>query len=153
MSEWIDPGQYQVLESQQTDAIRLCTRPDGWVERFASDVLISYKTEKALERLRIELSLWAKEVNLSIRRVFARFLPKRNADRESPHQIWGDSEANLKSTTCEEGLQYGIDFAAGYSVGLFIDQRENRRYLRQLALRIPPERSPEWLRRWLPTHA
>jgi 23S rRNA (cytosine1962-C5)-methyltransferase len=30
-------------------------------------------------------------------------------------------------------LCYGIDFSAGYSVGLFIDQRENRRLVRDLA--------------------
>src|SRR6202022_4983741 len=30
-------------------------------------------------------------------------------------------------------LRYSIDFGAGYSVGLFVDQRENRRYLRQVA--------------------
>ena len=33
----------------------------------------------------------------------------------------------------ERSLRYGIDFAAGYSVGLFVDQRENRRFVRQVA--------------------
>ncbi|PYJ42502.1 MAG: hypothetical protein DME86_05255 [Verrucomicrobia bacterium] len=32
----------------------------------------------------------------------------------------------------ENSLQYGIDFGAGYSVGLFVDQRENRRFVRQV---------------------
>jgi 23S rRNA (cytosine1962-C5)-methyltransferase len=31
----------------------------------------------------------------------------------------------------ENGLRYAIDFAAGYSQGLFLDQRENRRRLRE----------------------
>ncbi len=30
-------------------------------------------------------------------------------------------------------MRYGIDFEAGYSVGLFIDQRENRRFVREIA--------------------
>jgi 23S rRNA (cytosine1962-C5)-methyltransferase len=33
----------------------------------------------------------------------------------------------------ENGLQYSIDFAAGYSQGIFLDQRDNRRRLRELA--------------------
>src|SRR5439155_7179097 len=31
----------------------------------------------------------------------------------------------------EHHLKFGIDFGAGYSVGLFVDQRENRRFVRQ----------------------
>jgi 23S rRNA (cytosine1962-C5)-methyltransferase len=33
----------------------------------------------------------------------------------------------------ENGLRYAIDFAAGYSQGIFLDQRENRRQLREMA--------------------
>jgi 23S rRNA (cytosine1962-C5)-methyltransferase len=33
----------------------------------------------------------------------------------------------------ENGVRYRIDFAAGYSQGLFLDQRENRRRVRELA--------------------
>src|SRR3954469_23387110 len=133
MSEWIDPDLHRDFISQQTDAIRLCTYPDGWVERFGVDVLISYKTEAALERLKTELCLWALNVDFAFRRVFARYLPKKNADREAPSLILGDPGTNLQSTAMERTLHYGIDFGAGYSVGLFIDQRENRRYVRDLA--------------------
>ena len=55
MSEWIDPELHRDFIAQQTDALRLCTSPDGWVERFGVDVLISHKTEAALERLKTEL--------------------------------------------------------------------------------------------------
>src|SRR5256884_275046 len=34
--------------------------------------------------------------------------------------------------TTEHRLKFGVDFGAGYSVGLFIDQRENRKFVRQL---------------------
>ena len=133
MSEWIDPDLHRDFISQQTNAIRLCTYPDGWVERFGVDVLISYKNEAALERLKTELCLWALNVDFGFRRVFARFLPKKNADREAPTLILGDPGANLQSTAMERTLSYAIDFGAGYSVGLFIDQRENRRFVRDLA--------------------
>lgn len=133
MSEWIEPDLHRQFIAEQTDALRLCTAPDGWVERFGVDVLISHKNEAALERLKTELCLWALNVDFQFRRVFARFLPKQNADREAPVLILGDPDTNLQSTTLERKLCYGIDFSAGYSVGLFIDQRENRRSIRERA--------------------
>jgi 23S rRNA (cytosine1962-C5)-methyltransferase len=133
MSEWIDPELHRNFIEQQTTALRLCTCPDGWAERFGVDVLISHKTNAALERLKTELCLWALNTDFKFRRVFARFLPKQNADREAPALILGDPDTNLQSTVLERTLGYGIDFSAGYSVGLFIDQRENRRFVRDLA--------------------
>ena len=135
MSEWIDPTRHRDLIAEQTDTIRLCTYPDGWVEQFGVDVLISHKNDTVLERLKLELSLWALNVDIKFSRVFARFLPKQNAERETPRLAVGDPDANLQSTALERGLRYGIDFGAGYSVGLFIDQRENRRFVREVAPR------------------
>jgi 23S rRNA (cytosine1962-C5)-methyltransferase len=132
MSEWIEPEIHRDFIAQQTDALRLCTAPDGWVERFGVDVLISHKTDVALERLKTELCLWALNVDFKFRRVFARFLPKQNAEREAPRLVLGDPDTNLQSTALERSLSYAIDFAAGYSVGLFIDQRENRRFVRSV---------------------
>src|SRR3954465_5054897 len=132
MSQWIEPELHREFIAEQTDAIRLCTSPDGWVERFGVDILISHKSEAALERLKTELCLWALNVDFKFRRVFARFLPKQNADREAPKLILGHSDTNLESTALERSLSYAIDFGAGYSVGLFIDQRENRRFVRDL---------------------
>jgi 23S rRNA (cytosine1962-C5)-methyltransferase len=134
-SEWIEPALHRNFIAEQTDAIRLCTCPDGWVERFGVDVLISHKNDAALERLKTELCLWALNVDFQFRRVFARFLPKKNADRETPRLILGDADANLQSTLLERTLRYGIDFGAGYSVGFFIDQRENRRFVRAVGPR------------------
>jgi 23S rRNA (cytosine1962-C5)-methyltransferase len=132
MSEWIDPDLHRTFIAQQTDALRLCTAPAGWVERYGVDVLISHKTDAALEQLKTELCLWALNVGFSFRRVFARFLPKQNAEREAPTLILGDPDTNAQSTALERNLCYAIDFSAGYSVGLFIDQRENRRFVRDL---------------------
>src|SRR6476620_3372468 len=98
MSEWIDPDLHRNLIAQQIDAIRLCTAPDGWVERYGVDVLISHKTEGALEKLKTELCLWALNVDFKFRRVFARFLPKQNAEREAPRLILGDTDTKLQST-------------------------------------------------------
>lgn len=131
----MDPGLHQDFIGEQTDAIRLCTAPDGWVERFGVDVLISYKETAVLEQLKTELCLWALNVDFKFRRVFGRLLPKQNAEREMPKLVLGDPGTNLQSTATERMLHYGIDFGVGYSVGLFIDQRENRRFVRDIAPR------------------
>jgi 23S rRNA (cytosine1962-C5)-methyltransferase len=131
-SEWIDLPLLRVFEAEGTDAHRLCTTDDGWVERFGREILISYKQERARERLILELSLWQKSVGFDFLRVFARFLPKKNEERERPRLLLGDFEANPHTIATEHFLKYAIDFDAGYSVGLFIDQRENRRFIRQM---------------------
>ena len=132
MSEWIDAELVKAFEAEQTTAYRVCTFPDGWVDRYGSDALVSYKTPIAQERLTTELFLWSLSVNFKFTRVFARYLPKQNAEREAPKLVVGDPAASLQSVATERGLQYGVDFAAGYSVGLFVDQRNNRSYVRQV---------------------
>ena len=131
-SEWMEPALHRDFVAEQTDALRLCTTPDGWVERYGVDVLISHKNDAELERLSTELYLWTLNVGYTFRRIFARFLPKQNAEREAPKLRLGDAAANLQTTATERQLRYAIDFTGGYSVGLFIDQRENRRIVREL---------------------
>ena len=132
MSEWVDAELVKAFEAEQTNAYRVCTFPDGWVDRYGSDAVVSYKTPIAQERLTTELFLWSLSVNFKFSRVFARFLPKQNAEREAPKLVVGDPAAPLKGVALERSLQYGIDFEAGYSVGLFVDQRHNRSYVRQV---------------------
>jgi 23S rRNA (cytosine1962-C5)-methyltransferase len=131
ISEWIEPSLAQIFAAEKTDAYRLCTCPDGWVDRYGADVLVSYKTEAAQERLTTELYLWALQVDYKFTRVFARFLPVQNREREAPRLVAGDAGSNLQTIASERQLQYGIDFESGYSVGLFPDQRENRSFVRQ----------------------
>lgn len=130
---WIEPEELASFERAGTDAHRLCTYPDGWVERFASDVLVSYKNEVARDRLTTELALWGLDCNFKLGRIFGRYLPKQNDERESPVLLMGDPETNLQSVVTEDMLRYEIDFAAGYSVGFFIDQRANRQFVRRIA--------------------
>ena len=130
MSEWIDTAVMQAFAAEQTDAHRLCTFEDGWVERFGSDVLISHKVEAARERLINELAIWSLANQFKFTRIFARFVPKKNAERVAPRLVVGDEQSNLQTIANERFLRYGIDFESGYSVGLFPDQRENRSQVR-----------------------
>jgi 23S rRNA (cytosine1962-C5)-methyltransferase len=130
---WIDPGLLRDFQSEGTNAHRLCTIEHGWVERFGSDILISFKKVLAREQLLEELQTWADLVGFPVQRVFVRFIPTKNEGREPPVLVVGDPGENLQTIATEWHLRFGIDFGTGYSPGLFLDQRENRRYLRHIA--------------------
>ena len=130
---WIDPALLRDFQSEGTDSHRLCTVEDGWVERFGRDVLISFKRVLARERLLKELQTWASSVGFPLERVFGRFIPTKNERREPPVLVVGDPGKALQTVATERYLRFGIDFATGYSPGLFLDQRENRRYVRHIA--------------------
>jgi 23S rRNA (cytosine1962-C5)-methyltransferase len=134
-SKWIDAALLRDFEAEGTDAHRLCTIEDGWVERFGANVLISFKRVLARESLIEELQSWARTVGFDVGRIFARFVPRKNEERESPRLILGDPAENLQTIATERHLKFGIDFGVGYSVGFFIDQRENRRRVRHIAPR------------------
>jgi 23S rRNA (cytosine1962-C5)-methyltransferase len=130
---WIDASLFRDFQAEGTDAHRLCTMEDGWVERFGRDVVISFKRVLVRERLIQELREWANETLFNVGRVFARFVPRKSEQREPPRLICGDPAENLQTIVTERRLKFGIDFAAGFSVGLFPDQRENRSYVRRIA--------------------
>ncbi|PYJ38867.1 MAG: hypothetical protein DME84_03870 [Verrucomicrobia bacterium] len=132
---WIDPVLLRDFQAEGTDAHRLCTMEDGWVERFGRDILISFKRVLTRERLLIELQPWAGSVGFQFRRIFARFVPRKSEQREPPRLIFGTTGEDLRTIATERHLKFGIDFGTGYSPGLFLDQRENRRYVRHIAPR------------------
>jgi len=130
---WIERQMMRDFEAEGTDVYRLWTIADGWVERLGRDVLVSFKNQAARERLTTEYFLWAEAMGFNAQRMFQRFLPKRNQERQAPKLILGDSNIGSRSVVMERGLRFEIDFSGGYSVGLFIDQRENRSFVRKSA--------------------
>ncbi|MCK9588908.1 MAG: class I SAM-dependent methyltransferase [Terrimicrobiaceae bacterium] len=135
MNRWISSELFESFEGGETTAHRLYTAPDVWVERLGKDVLVSFKTDAARDRALEGLGEWESRTGFQHARVFSRFLPRQNAERVAPVLVSGDSLAPLESVVAERGVRYGIDFGAGYSAGLFIDQRANRGHVRQLAPR------------------
>src|SRR6184192_2041800 len=130
---WIDASLFRDFRAEGTDAHRLCTMEDGWVERFGRDTLISFKKVRVRERLIQELKEWASGTLFNVGRVFARYVPRKSEQREPPRLIYGDPAENLQTIATERHLKFGIDFGTGYSPGLFLDQRENRRYVRHIS--------------------
>jgi 23S rRNA (cytosine1962-C5)-methyltransferase len=132
MNRWIDPNLQAEFEAASTTTHRLYSSSEVWVERLGLDVLISHKNEVARDRAWAGLRAWETKSGFRRQRVFSRFLPKQNNDRVAPQLIEGDASLPLETVVLENGLSYGIDFAAGYAAGLFIDQRANRAHLRSL---------------------
>jgi 23S rRNA (cytosine1962-C5)-methyltransferase len=131
-SQWINSSVLSRLAEEQTTAHRLCSTFDGWIERFGDDLLISYKFDNVLSRLLTELKDWSSEHHLSYARVFAKYLPKKPNERNTPQLVEGDPKKSLQTVVLERGMRFTLDFSAGYSAGLFIDQRNNRNLVRQL---------------------
>lgn len=133
MNRWISTELFEAFEAAETSAHRLYTGADVWVERLGKDVLISFKTDAARDLAVAGLSEWESRTGFQHWRVFSRFLPRQNAERVAPVLLSGDTTAPLESVVTERGVRYGVDFGAGYSAGLFIDQRANRARVRKLA--------------------
>jgi len=85
--------------------------------------------------LRAELHAWARAHDCAPRRIFGKFLPRQNAERLAPALLEGDATLPMKTVVEENGIRFGLDFGAGYSAGLFIDQRANRAFVRRSAPR------------------
>ena len=133
MNSWISPELFAAFEEAGTSAHRLFTSTNAWVERLGRDILISFKLDAAQDEALAGLREWESRTGFQSERVFSRFLPRQNAERVAPVLIEGDPSASRDSVVTERGVHFGIDFGAGYSAGLFIDQRANRARAHRLA--------------------
>jgi len=122
----ISPGELAKLHEEGTNAHRLWTGRGAWVERFNEDFLISVSEPDDL----VDAVLgWSSDLGLRCSRIFVRHLVKQPGEEDRPVLVHGDPVAPLETTVLERGLRFGLDFSAGYSVGLFCDQRANRAHL------------------------
>jgi 23S rRNA (cytosine1962-C5)-methyltransferase len=113
------------LRSPDTDVCRLVNGAgDGLdeliIDDFAGRWLISVKEGAASPKL---------APGLGYRALYAKTLSK---NEKSPPAHLGGEELTARFPVREHGLSYWIDFRSGYSQGLFLDQRLNRRRLREL---------------------
>ncbi len=128
--EWITPATWQALAAAGTEAHRLASGSDAWLERFGPDLLLSYQTEPAREAALAALDAHLAAYAYVPRRVFGKYIPTQAPERVAPALLRGPADAPLETEVTESGVRYGLDFAGGYSAGLFIDQRDNRARLR-----------------------
>lgn len=132
---WLDPELVPGLEENGTFAHRVLSDEHCWIERFGGTAMISVKDRAAADALLPELDEWSFAAGLAFDRIFLRMLVRQPRENDQPLLLRGDPSVPPKETVRESGLLYEVDFASGYSVGLFCDQRGNRLHLRKLAPR------------------
>jgi 23S rRNA (cytosine1962-C5)-methyltransferase len=122
------------IEREATNAFRLIHgASDGWadwqVDKLGgfllsqSETLLSAPQQGELARLAGKLSSRGVYHKLLSRQV------RRSTTAEaSPQLVWGEA-APAPFEILENGVRYELSFNEGYSVGLFLDQRDNRRRL------------------------
>jgi 23S rRNA (cytosine1962-C5)-methyltransferase len=116
-----------LIEPSLTNAFRLIhgtadEHPDLYLDQW--DLVVLAQSSKALSAsLRPEFSAQSLYFKLLSKSV------ARTGTEESRPKLVSGSPAPDPFTIRENGVQYEISFQQGYSVGLFLDQRDNRRRL------------------------
>jgi 23S rRNA (cytosine1962-C5)-methyltransferase len=119
-----------IVDSAETNAWReIHGASDSWpgwyVERLGDYVLSQSESELSERQREFLRGLDARGV---YHKRLLRQLRKRNVAEVSPRLVLGEA-APERFAVQENGLRYELRFGEGYSVGLFLDQRDNRRRL------------------------
>jgi 23S rRNA (cytosine1962-C5)-methyltransferase len=123
-----------VIEPEDTNTFRLIHgASDGWpgwfVERLG-DFLLSQSETPLTGPQSEELAWLAKMVAArgAYHKILSRQVRRSTPVEASPQRVFGET-APAQFAIRENGVRYEISFSEGYSVGLFLDQRDNRRRL------------------------
>lgn len=126
---WISSEQLAVLAAENTNAHRLGTGHGGWIERFAEDCLISAVSDADAAGMHRSLDEFSHRCGWFPRRVFYRRLVKQPGECDVPVLLDGPTDLPAVVEISERGLRARVDLQAGYSVGWFCDQRDNRSWM------------------------
>ncbi|RME95366.1 MAG: hypothetical protein D6766_03460 [Verrucomicrobia bacterium] len=122
-----------IIDPAETDAFRLIHgEPDGWpewqVDRLGGWLLAVSETDGpgAADLARLEELARAEKAAGVYHRRRERHVRERRPEEVRPEPVFGRA-AEGPVWVRENGLRFRLDFGQGYSVGLFLDQRDNRR--------------------------
>jgi 23S rRNA (cytosine1962-C5)-methyltransferase len=125
--DWISAELWERLGEERTDAHRLATVRDGYLDRYGDWILWSGGKAPRVESLRNEL---VDRYGFAPRGCLARELVRKASEQKPAELVAGEAPGEI--TVGEAGLKYRVEPAAGYSSGLFLDQRLNRRWVAEL---------------------
>jgi len=121
-----------LVDPRETDAFRVIHgASDGWpgwyVERLGK-FLLSQSEQPLRTDQREELARLAKLFSArgAYHKILSRQVRRTTAAEASPQPAWGEA-APERFEICENGVRFELSFNEGYSTGLFLDQRDNRR--------------------------
>ncbi len=121
-----------IIEPDLTNAFRVIHgASDGWPGWFVEklgDFLLSQADAPLNAQQSEELSSLAKTfaVRGAYHKILSRHVRRSNTTEASPQLVLGEA-APERFEILENGVRYEMSFNEGYSVGLFLDQRDNRR--------------------------
>jgi 23S rRNA (cytosine1962-C5)-methyltransferase len=122
--DWISPEQWTAFGAEDTDAHRLANGRGGWLDRYGDWILWSGAGPPQVEGLREEVM---GRYGFSPRGWLGRVLVKRAIDQKPAMLLAGENPGEIMVR--ENGIAYLVEPAAGYSSGLFLDQRANRQWV------------------------
>ncbi len=122
--DWISPDHWSRLAEEETDAHRLATAHDGWLDRYADWLLWSGGKPPRIEGLREEVM---RRYSFAPRGYLGRQLVIKASDQKPAMLLAGEDSGEI--VVRENGMAYLVEPGAGYSSGLFLDQRVNRRWV------------------------
>ncbi len=121
-----------LIDSQETNTLRaIHGASDGWpgwyVDRLG-DFLLSQGEDALTETQRTELSRLTKFFSArgACHKILTRQIRRTVPSEVSPHFVLGEA-APERFAIRENNVRFELSFNEGYSVGLFLDQRDNRR--------------------------
>ena len=121
-----------LIDPQETDAFRIIHgASDGWpgwyVERLGK-FLLSQSEQPLRDKQREDLARLAKMFSArgAYHKILSRQVRRTTAAEASPQLVLGEA-APERFEICENGVRFELSFNEGYSTGLFLDQRDNRR--------------------------
>ena len=123
-----------IIAPESTNVFRLIHgASDGWLGWFVEklgDFLLSQSESPLDARQKQELSRLAKDFSSrgAYHKILSRQVRRSSTADASPQLVLGDP-APERFEILENGIRYEMSFNEGYSVGLFLDQRDNRRRL------------------------
>ena len=123
-----------VIEPALTNAFRLVHGasdgwPGWWVDKLG-DFLLSQAEAPLTPAQAGELARLAEIFSATgaVHKILSRQVRRSTPTEVSPQPVWGRA-APEHFEILENGIRYEVSFREGYSVGLFLDQRDNRRRL------------------------
>lgn len=125
-----------IMAAESTDTFRLVHgASDGWpgwyVDQLGAFLLsqsgstLTVEQQQHLDRL---FKQHGKRNTAAYHKVLSRHVRRTSAKEASPQLVLGQS-APERFVVRENGVKFELSFREGYSVGLFLDQRDNRRRL------------------------
>jgi len=123
-----------LIDAQETNAYRLvhgaADRWPGWHVERLGEYLLSQSEESpdAARREELRRLMELHGARGAYQKLLTRQVRKTSRPQASPQLILGEA-APEKFIVSENGVRFELSFAEGYSTGLFLDQRDNRRRL------------------------